>query len=359
MVANVSRPRPSFVRRFAPRALLAFVLLALLLAGTSCSSIVNASPGLRWWLFSNFGAQRVCPEMMKSSVTLRTQDRAPGIGRFFPTQCSYNVNDDTKTLMVNVAGTGYAYLPSAKRVGFTMTASVEYRPDFMIAGDDLYVWGKFNRLVNGPNFQLGFVENKILDVATAVTPLGSSANWIGNQVVAGFLTRGFTVVDNSDTGREFSLGQLNPPQKPFRPIEVTDKDAYTFSNETVDVYSNQRDYLGPFEVTDSDKNLELKMSLSGNPVELIVVTKQVGDQWLDGYVKGQPLSQPPGIILAGSPIQIGSSTRKFRLQPGLYYVVIDNTSAAGMVNPPATTILNPLFDPAARLSYVAQLTEAQ
>ena len=183
MVASVLRPKPSFVRRAAPHALLALLLGALVISASSCSGIINASPGLRWWLFSNFGAQRVCPEMMKTSVTLRTQDRAPGIGRFFPTQCTYNVNDETKTLMVNVAGTGYAYVAPAKRIGFTMTASVEYRPDFMIAGDDLYVWGKFNRLVAGPNFQLGFVENKLIDVATAVTPLGTGANWIGNQVV--------------------------------------------------------------------------------------------------------------------------------------------------------------------------------
>jgi hypothetical protein len=75
-------------------------------------------------------------------------------------------------------------------------------------------------------------------------------------------------------------------------------------------------------------------------------------------VKGFPLSAPPGTIMAGSPIQVGSSTRKFRLQPGLYYVVVDNTSAAGIVNPPAASILNPIFDPSARLSYVAQLTAA-
>ncbi len=355
MLEPVLKPR----RRFVPRALLAILLVAIVSASAGCAGIVNASPALRWWLFSNFGAQHVCPEMMKSSVSLRTQDRAPGIGRFFPTQCSYNVNDDAKTLTVNVAGTGYAYLPTAKRVGFTMTVSVEYRPDFMIAGDDLYVWGRMNRIVNGPNFQLGFVENKVIDVATAITPLGSGVNFIGNQVVAGFMTRGFTVVDNSDTGREFALGQLNPPQHPFHPIEVTDKDVYTFANETVDVYSNQRDFLGPFEITDSDKNLELKMNLSGNAVELIVVSKQVGDQWLDSYVKGFPLGPPPGPMLAGSPIQPGSSTRKFRLQPGLYYVVVDNTSAAGMVNPPLGTILNPIFDPAARLSYVAQLVQAQ
>jgi hypothetical protein len=345
-------------RRLAPRAILA-TLLAVLAVGSSanCASIVNASPGLRWWLFSNFGAQRVCPEMVKSSVTLRTQERAPGIGRFFPSQCSYNVNDDSQTLTVNVGGTGYAYLPSAKRIGFTLTVSVEYRPDFMIAGDDLYVWGKFNRIVNGPNFQLGYVENKVMDVATAVTPLGTGANFLGNQVVASFLTRGFTVVDNSDAGRLFGLGIINPPSKPFQPIQVTGDSAYTFANEQIDVYSNERDYLGPFEVADDDQYLQLKMNLVGSPMEMMVVTKATGDEWLDQYQKGFPLGPPPipGPV-SGSPIPVGPSAKRLKLKPGTYYVVIDNTSAAGMVNPPFS-IPNPLFDPASRLSYVAQLVE--
>lgn len=320
----------------------------------SCSSIVNASPGLRWWLFSNFGAERICPEMMKTSVTLRMQDRAPGIGRFFPTQCSYNVNDESQTLSVSVGGTGYAYLPPAKRVGFNMSVSVEYRPDFMIAGDDLYVWGKFQRIVQGPNFQLGFVENKVLDVATAVTPLGSAANFLGNQVVTGFLTRGFTVVDNDDTGREFALGILNPPAKPFKPIEVTDDDAFTFANESIDIYVGQRDFLGPFEVADSDQFLQMKMNLTGTPIELMIVQKSIGDQWRDQYQKGWAAGAPIGIT-AGSPIQPGTSTRKFKVPPGLYYVVIDNTSTAGVINPPLS--LNPLLDASSRLSYVAQLIE--
>src|SRR3954469_8513360 len=111
------RPRGNVAFRWAPRLVLALMLAGFVVSSSSnCAAVVNASPGLRWWLFSNFGAQRICPEMVKTSVTLRTQERAPGIGRFFPTQCSYNVNDDTQTLTVNIAGAGYAYIPSAKRI---------------------------------------------------------------------------------------------------------------------------------------------------------------------------------------------------------------------------------------------------
>ena len=324
-------------------------------SSTGCAAVVNSSPGLRWWLFSNFGAQRVCPEMVKTSVTLRLQDRAPGIGRFFPSRCSYEVNNDTQTLTVTISGTGYAYLPTAKRTGFALSVAVEYRPDFMIAGSDLYVWGKFNRIMGQPNFQLGAVENKLLDVATVLTPLGSGANLLGNQIVAQFLARGFTVVDNSDSGRLFSLGILQPPAKPFQPIDVSSDNAYTFANEQIDVYANQRDYLGPFEVANSDQSLQLKMNLVGSPVEYIVVTKATGDEWLDQYQRGLPLGPvpPPGGV-SGAPIMQGPSTHKLKLQPGVYYVVIDNTSAAGIVNPPMS-LPNPVFDASSRLSYVAQL----
>jgi hypothetical protein len=199
------------------------------------------------------------------------------------------------------------------------------------------------------------VENKLMDIATIVTPLGSGANVLGNQVVASFLVRGFTVVDNSNTGRLFSLGILNPPAKPFQPVQVSGDNAFTFANEQIDVYQNQRDYLGPFEIADDDQQLQLRLNLVGSPVEMIVVTKGTGDEWLDQYVRGLPLgpAPPPGAV-ADYPIQQGPFTQKLKLAPGFYYVVIDNTSAAGVVNPPPT-LPNPLVDPVSRLTYVAQL----
>ena len=64
-------------------------------AGCPClESIVNPSPALQWWLFSNFGASRMCPEMLKTGMALRLQNGQPAIGRFFPNQCSYAVDDN-------------------------------------------------------------------------------------------------------------------------------------------------------------------------------------------------------------------------------------------------------------------------
>ena len=76
-------------------------------------------------------------------------------------------------LGISDATTGYAYMPLAKRVGFSVTATVEYRPDFYMGEDDIYVWGKVNRIVNAPSFRLGYVEGALADAATAMTPLGT------------------------------------------------------------------------------------------------------------------------------------------------------------------------------------------
>jgi hypothetical protein len=357
MLARVTaRTAPNTPRRAALA--LGVMVASLSFAGCPCiSGPVNASPGLRWFLFSNFGASKICPEMLKSGVSLRLQDRAPAIGRFFPMQCSHSVDDNAQTVTVNVTGTGYGYMQPARRVGFSLTASVEYRPDFQIAGDDVYVWGKLNRIVQGPNFQLGYVENPVVDVMANVPPFGGIANFLGNQVVAGGMSRGFTVVYNEDTGKDFSLGLLFPPQKPHHPFDVTESERYTFANEVIEVNAQQRDYLGPFEITDTDQALFLKISTEGAPVDVMIVDKPTGDAWREAYQTGRPLGPPPGPVQAGGPLQPGLvETRSYRLRPGLYYVVIDNTNAAGIVSPPIT-LLNPLGGTPARVSYVAQLVE--
>ncbi len=79
--------------------------------------------------------------------------------------------------------------------------------------------------------------------------------------------------------------------------------------------------------------------------------------WKDAYQQGLPLGPPPGPVLAGGPLPSGQDFRQsYQVPIGSYYVVIDNTGAAGTVAPPIQP-LNPLADPVATLSYVAQLAE--
>ncbi|MFO0757330.1 MAG: hypothetical protein U0359_12615 [Byssovorax sp.] len=347
------------MRRIAGRALaalLALAALAIFVPGTSgCAAIINNSPELRWKLFSLFGAQRICPEMLKRSVSIRLQDRSPAIGRFYPMQCTYAVDDARQVVTVSVGGTGYGYMLPAKRVGFSLSASVEYRPDFVIAGDDLYVWAKLNRIVDGPRFQLGYVENPLADVAANIPPFGSIANFLGNQVVQGAMTQGFTVIHNEDKGDDFTLGQIYPPQRPHHPFQISTSERFTFANETVDVQGGQRDYLGPFEIASPGQALYLTMSSQGPAVDVMVVDKLTGDAWRDLYQRGAPLGPPPGPVLGSIVLQPGQvANLRFPMQPGLYYIVIDNTAAAGTVSPTGS-FWNPLNGTLAEVNYVAQL----
>ncbi len=358
MVIRVPRPRSKSSARPAGAFLVLLVLaLSFAVAGCPCAgSVVNANPQLRWWLFSNFGASRMCPEMLKLGVPLKLDPSAPAIGRFYPMTCSHTVDDARQTVAVTFAGTGYGYMIPAKRVGFSTSATIELRPDFAIAGDDMYVWGRLNRIIAGPEFRIGYIENPAFNVASNIPPFGTLANVFGNQVVTGELTRGFTVVANEDRGNDFTLGIITPPNRPIKPFRVQDDERFTFANETVDIHGNQRDYLGPFEVA-SGQALYLTMSVQGPTVDVMIVSKMVGDPWREGYQTGQQLGGPPGPVLGGSPVAPGvAQTRRFNLSPGLYYVVLDNTQYAGLVAPPIQA-LNPLYDPIARVSYVAQVGE--
>src|SRR5882762_5964240 len=103
-------------------AFLVLVVVTLAVTGVGCPCVrnaVNADAGLRWWLFSNFGASQVCPEMLKRGVPLKVALVGPNsVGRFFPQQCVVHVNDQERSMVVDVTGSGYVVLPFTRRVGF-------------------------------------------------------------------------------------------------------------------------------------------------------------------------------------------------------------------------------------------------
>jgi hypothetical protein len=349
-------PRPA-----APLAALTLAVLVVSLSG--CQGIINNNPDLRWLLFSRFGANRVCPELLKTSVPIRLQERAPAVGRFFPMTCNVAVEGQRHTIVVSLAGTGYGYVLPAKRIGFSVTASVEYRPDFVLAGDDTYIQAKVEHMVDGPHFQTGYIENPVMDLMGNLPPFGSMANVLGNQAVQSTLTQGFTVI-HGDHGDDFSLGVLSPPQRPAHPFMVASGQRFTFANETTDVQPTERDFLGPFEITGAGEALFFSTQVQGPQVNMVVVSKATGDSWREAYQTGKPLGPPPGPVLYTNPVVPGTvDTQRYNLLPGQYYVVIDNAVASappglfpGLLNP-----LNPLGlaggGSLARVSYVAQLAK--
>ena len=336
--------------------LLAFACTGVPLAQTRCAGLLNGDPNLRWWAFKTYGADRICPEMLKTSVPLKMQEGAPTTGRFFPSSCTHSINEQNRTIIVNIAGSGYAYLPTAKRSSFTMTTTVEYAFDFYMHDEGAWVWGKMARLAAGPDFRMTGSQNPMIDLATGVTPAGGFANIFGTQVVSKFIARGFTVVE-TDTSKEFTLGYLPAGRHPFRPIEVDDEDeAFVFQNDVADIYNGQMDFLGPFEVADDDQAIQVRGMVAGaNAVDFIIVPKNTGDIWRESY-QGGVVGPPPGASVNGSVVQPGPFVRRFPMAPGLYYVVVDNSAGVGQ-SAPGFSFPNPLFDPSVRLTYVAQLIE--
>ncbi len=334
-------------------------LALVVLVGVGCPCLrgpVNASPALRWWLFSNFGAQRMCPEMLKRGAPLKLTPDGNTIGRFFPSRCHHIVNDQSQTVTIQFGGTGFAWTPIAGRIGFSAEASVEYRMDFYMAEDAVYIWARTLRIVSGPDFKVGAVENKVVNWA-ARGPVAYLANTFGNQIVTSHLASGFTVI-HSDEGDEFTLGHLSPPQRPKRPFDTSEGDRYVFANETTEIHPEQIDFLGPFEVADDDQALFLRFRVTGPALDGLLMYRGVGDLWRDSLQLGAPLGPPQQPPLMTFQIQPGQEQRqRIPLARGQYYVVVDHSSRIGTTNPPWNP-LGAVGGNTALVSYTAELGEA-
>jgi len=329
------------------------------LAAAGCGlfrGAINDSPSIRWFLFSTFGASKVCPEMLKRGAPLQLVPGGETLGRFFPNACRVDTNGDQQTITLHFAGTGYAWTPIAGRMGFSVEAAIEYRPDFRLESDAMYVWARYNRVTYGPVFSIGYIENALADWA-ARTPAGYLATTFGSQIVQSQLASGFTVV-RTDQGDDFSLGILEPPQRPTHPFAVTSSDHVLLDSETTDVRANQVDFLGPFEVTGNGQALFLRFKLSGPAVDVLVLSRNQGDPWREGMQRGTPLAPPPSPAIASFVVQPNiDQQQSLRLPPGQYYVVVDNSAVIGTVAPPWNP-MDVLGSGGAVLSYSVELGDA-
>jgi len=330
------------------RAFLALVVVASAVAGVGCpcvNSVVNDSPSLRWWLFSSFAASRVCPEMLKRGVPLKLALLGPNsVGRYFPQQCAVHVDDNARTMRVDVTGSGYALLPLARRVGFYCGVSVEFAPDFHVNDDAIYVWGRFNKVLTPPDLRLLGVESSVVSLATQ-TPLGNVATVLGRSVVESELARGFTVVRLSD-GDDFTLGILQPPARPKRQFQ-TDGDHVLLASDRTEVHAASRDYLGPFTIEQSGAALFVTLGVAGSGADYLIVDKAMGDAWLQSYEAAQPIGPPPGQPIAFGDAPVGETRRSFPLDPGAYYLVVENRTPA----PAAAFGVAMPFEPVSVVSY--------
>lgn len=346
----VASTRRGTLRRVQRAFFLLFVLaLSVAAVGCPCArGAVNASPELRWWLFSNFGASKICPEMLKRGMPLKLRELGPAsVGRFFPSQCAVRVDDARKSIVMSAAGTGYVMLPFTRRIGFYVGMNVEYLPDFRLESDAMYVWGKFSRFVSAPDLRILGVENPVINLATQ-TPIGTVATILGNSLVSSEIGRGFTVVRRQD-GDDFTLGHLEPPSRPQRQFEPG-KGRVMLANDLTSIHSRAREYLGPFHVESEGAALYLRVRVDGAPLTYAIVERSVGENWRRQYESAAPLGPSPGALVAHGPLALGDADLSFPVRPGTYYIVLENTSP-----PPLLGSALPIGEKVAQVSYNVEL----
>ena len=299
------------------------------------------------------GMGEFCKQMTSRNAPLKLSDDTPVIGRFYPRSCAERELDNGD-LFIDFQGEGYAYTNVSKKVTFKMQGSVQYNQDFLVAEDKCDIYAYFRpRQVHASNFTLGKIESQTANFLNALTPVGET---FGRQLVGQKLSEGFTVIHDEDGNDDVSLGIVELGKQPFHAFNMHGQDKLVWENSRTEVHQNQRDFIGPIEITGDGQAIYVRAQVDGAPeLDLFVVPRPEGEAslrlYLD-YPSHGPLSSPPRITDVIR--QGGEYQRGFPLSKGQYYVIVDNTSSAGVVNPPQ----NPLDDRAAVVSYAVSVGEA-
>jgi hypothetical protein len=298
-----------------------------------------------------FGLDTFCAEMLKGGAPLKFGDDEPVVGRFFAESCDSQVLDDDthKSFIVQYTGKGYAWTNITQRLGFSSRGVVEYATDFQLNDGAMYVYFR-PRLIDGAAFQTTLVESALAQGGLLVA--GVNGNELGKHIVQSQLRRGFTVIRKDSSGTtDFALGIVPPGETPFKPFDVKRTSKRILANERTEVHIGQQDYIGAFEVTDSSQALYFTVAVDGAPsADILVVTKPVGDALLNDYLHhagGASLSSPA--LLDDTGTQGGGLWQRFvNVDPGRYYLVIDNSAKLGKSTPDTSS----RDDAAAKVDYL-------
>jgi len=159
------------------------------------------------------------------------------------------------------------------------------------------------------------------------------ANSLGAQILKGEIAKGFTVIRAANGDVEFGLGVVEKGSHPTSP-KLAANGKNVLLNDRSEVHQNQRDFVGPIEIPDGDK-LSITLQIDGAPaIDVIVVPRSTGEAWLQQYTTQAVTTPPPAIPMLDEPVYSGAIWRRtLSIPPGLYYVVLDNTSTAGRTAP--------------------------
>jgi hypothetical protein len=308
--------------------------------------------GLRRSILS-MGLKEFCQQMTTHNAPLKLTEAAPVIGRFYPQHCAQKElqNGD---LYVEFDGFGYAWTALSKKITFTMSGAVDYDQDFRIHDNcDIYAYFR-TRNVRGSNFQTKLIEQPVANFLNSLTPIGDN---FGKQLVSGKLADGFTVIREKSGNVDFGLGTIPLGQRPVHPFDMHGAKMLVYENLRTEVDQEERDFIGPIEVTDSDRALYVTATMQGVPaIDLLVMKKQDADVSLGlyfQYAQAGPLNAP--VMLADVVPAQQPYKRTIPVPKGTYYVVLDNSSTAGSVAPPNMGLLG---NAAATVDYVVQIGDA-
>jgi hypothetical protein len=303
-----------------------------------------------------YGLEEFCRQMTKRGAPLKLTDDTPTIGRFYPARCETRVIDEegSKSFLVQFLGSGYAWTNITHRIGFDAAGVVEYNPDFLLEDATMYLYFR-TKHIGATSFQAGMIENPGVNLALVMAP-GGFADKFGQEVVASELTRGFTVLRQSDGGVDFGLGIIDKGKKPFHPYEVRGTDKVTLANERLEVHAGQREFLGPFEVDGDGRALFFTIGIDGaQALDVFLLPKDSGDVWLSQYIHQPATAPPPYPPLMQDVVAAVAPWRKaLPVAKGQYYLVLDNTPTAGRVSPEGGAF----DDRAALVNYAVQLGDA-
>jgi hypothetical protein len=308
-----------------------------------------------------FGHKEFCKEAKKHGAPVRLQDESPVIGRFYARNCSFRElpNGD---VFVQVQGFGYTWTQATRRMGFEASGAIHYNQDFLLEGSDMYAYFR-PKTVQSSDFKANMIEASGSSVVGGFLDptMKTLADRIGQQLVSHELSRGFTVIRTSKNEVDFGLGIVEKGKRPFHPFQVHGSDKITLGNERVEVHPQQREFLGPFEVDGKNRALTISINLEGvNAVDIMVLPQFVGETWLKAYTTQPALTPLPQPALVSDIVRQNKLWKQtVPLQQGLYYVVIDHSSSAGLSNPEAAQpgILGS-SDQVATFNYVVQLGDA-
>jgi hypothetical protein len=326
--------------RFARFTGLAGALLAAGLAACNATSLCKLGVGmndpsnrsLRRSLMS-YGLGQFCQQMLTRNAPLKLSPEQPIIGRFYAQHCQQQTMDNGD-LWVQFDGYGYAFTELSRKVSFTNASTIQYDQDFRCA-DDNSVYAYFDpRAISPPSFHVTKIEAALANLLGSWA--GSMADNFGNQMVASQLGQGFTVIQGSGGGFDFTLGHLPVGQQPPHPYDVHGSNKILVENLRTSVKTGERDFIGPIKVEDERRALYLTMQLEGQAaVAVMMMPKAQGDLALQAYINYGPVGPLPVPPAMSEVLQFGQPyQRALPVPPGMYYVVIDNTNPAGQGAPP-------------------------